>query len=377
MNSIRYIPTGRFNAAPEGPHQHLSPAGELLEAEHVRAGTFDPMLVDENQNLRFNPHRLNAAGDVNDTAVGFQIAIDTLTYIRKQVTEQKFYEVGIPDFVPLSVGEGAFSQSILTNLTFNNSDDFATGIINQGLANARLASADAAVASKVITLKQWAKQVTYSLFEVQQALVANSWDIIEGKHRARKKNWDLGIQQLAFLGVRGDATALGLFNQSAVNTNTTFITEYINVMDPTEFATFVAGLLQLYFANTASTALPNRFVIPTADYLGLATPVSPTYPTVSKLTYLLQAMQQILGPDFKLMHTAYADKANNNALTGLNKNVYALYRHDPESIRMDIPVDYTVTQPNSVNNFQFNDVAYGQFGSVGVYRNLELLYFTF
>jgi hypothetical protein len=54
-----------------------------------------------------------------------------------------------------------------------------------------------------------------------------------------------------------------------------------------------------------------------------------------------------------------------------------MYRYDAESIRMDIPVDYTVTQPNTINNFQFQDAAYGQATGVIVYRQLELEYFDF
>jgi hypothetical protein len=43
---------------------------------------------------------------------------------------------------------------------------------------------------------------------------------------------------------------------------------------------------------------------------------------------------------------------------------------------MDIPVDFTTTQPNSINNFSFEDVAYGQYTGVGFYRALETLLFT-
>jgi hypothetical protein len=42
---------------------------------------------------------------------------------------------------------------------------------------------------------------------------------------------------------------------------------------------------------------------------------------------------------------------------------------------MDIPVDFTMTQAGTLNNFQFQDAAYGQFTGVGIYRLLELVYF--
>ena len=73
-----------------------------------------------------------------------------------------------------------------------------------------------------------------------------------------------------------------------------------------------------------------------------------TFP-VSMGTYLENAFRQATGnPNFKVVGNAYCDAANNNSLRGLNKNIYALYRYDDKGLRMDIPVDFTVTQPNSL-----------------------------
>jgi hypothetical protein len=44
---------------------------------------------------------------------------------------------------------------------------------------------------------------------------------------------------------------------------------------------------------------------------------------------------------------------------------------------MDLPVDYTVTQANTMNNFQFQSAAYGQFTGVHFYRELEGLLFEY
>jgi hypothetical protein len=44
---------------------------------------------------------------------------------------------------------------------------------------------------------------------------------------------------------------------------------------------------------------------------------------------------------------------------------------------MDIPVDYTNTLANSLDNFNFQNVGYGQFTGVQTYRPLELLYFSY
>lgn len=323
----------------------------------------------------------NATGDIDQSTLGYQIALDTLTFIKKQITEQKFYEIAPADYIPIAVGDGSFSQAILTNLTVSTARDFESGLINQGSANDRLDSADAAVTSKTVIVKNWAKAVGYSIFEIEQALQANNWDIIESKHTARKKNWDLGIQAVAFLGLKGDnARVPGLLTQTSANVNsdTTTITELISGMTSAEFATFVKNVVAAYQANCNYTAMPTHFVIPQDDWLGLAAPVSDTYPFNSKLEYLRKAFAEIVPGGVKMLPVVYSMPSyNQSRLGGSGLHRYCMYRYDPETLRMDIPVDYTVTQPNTLNNFQFQDAGYGQFTGVGVYRPLEMLYFDF
>lgn len=321
--------------------------------------------------------RLNAAGDTADSATGYQIVTDTLTYIKKQISEQKFYEVAPADYIPVAVGDGAFAANILTNRTYMVADDFESGNIRTGGGNSRLSAVDVAIDSKTMKVINWAKAIDYSIFDIEQALVANNWDPIEQKHRARKKNWDLGLQKIAFLGSSVDATSVpGFLNNTQINVDTSTIIKSISSMSAAEFATFVQNILAVYFANTNSTVLPTNFVIPYSDYLGLMTPVSSTYPNIPKFNYLDQAFKALCGPNFKILPLAYAD-ATNNTSYGINKQIYQLYRYDAESVRMDIPVDYTTTQPNTINNFQFEDVAYGQYTGVGFYRALEALQFRY
>ena len=332
---------------------------------------------------RFNARSLrgqtmmNAVGDIDTTTLGYQIAIDTLTFIKKQITEQKFYQVAVADYVPVAVGDGAFAQNILTNMTLNTSGDFEEGIVQQGSANDRLAMADAGVASKTVKVANWAKAIGYSIFEIEQALQANNWDIIESKHRARKTNWDLGIQRMGFLGSVGNPTDFpGLLTSALVNSDGTTLGSTISNLSAADFATFISKVLASYQSNCAYTTFPTHFVIPQDDYVALAVPVSSSYPVVTKMTYLKDAFDKIVPGGVKILPSAYAIGSTAvGAGTAIGFHRYAMYRYDPESIRMDIPVDYTVTQPNTLNNFQFQDAAYGQFTGVGVYRALELLYF--
>lgn len=322
--------------------------------------------------------RDNAVGDVADLATGYQIAIDTLTYIKKQVSNQKFYQVAPADYVPIVVGEGAFSSQLLTNRAYSNADDFESGNLKTGASDARISSVDVSVDGVLAKVVNWGKQLGYTIFDVEQALRANNWDIIEQKHRARKMNWDLGIQKIAFLGSATDPNVPGLLTNPNVTVNTSLITAYINSLSASALQTFVTSLIQTYFANTNSTAMPNRFVIPYADWTGLPalTPGTVgTYP-VPMIEYLEKAFKMAVAPyekDFKIMPLAYCDAANNPSAL----HYYMLYRDDAESLRMDIPVPYTTTQPNSLNNFAFQDVGYGEYTGMIFYRNLEILRFQF
>jgi hypothetical protein len=224
----------------------------------------------------------------------------------------------------------------------------------------------------------WNDGVEYTLAEIEQALVASNWDIISSKHEARLKKWQLGVQAITFLGSKS-GNMEGLFNNTKTNINTAFITAPISGLNAAGFLTFVQGLISAYWTNTGSTVLPTHFVIPMTDYLGMMTLVpgsAGTFP-VPMLTYLENAFKQLCGPNFKIIPVAYGDAAISNSLRAINKNTYALYRHDPKSLRMDIPVDFTVTQPQTINNWQFEDVAYAQLTGVGFYKPLETLLFQY
>ena len=149
-------------------------------------------------------------------------------------------------------------------------------------------------------------------------------------------------------------------------------------MSTTQLGTLVENILSDYFSNSNSTAMPTHFVIPTNDYLGLAAPTSETYWNGSKLSWLINMFREITAnPDFKILPLAYAQKGNNSDFLGSGSglNRYALYRYDDESIRMDVPIDYTTTITDTINGFNYESAAYAQFTGCKAYRPLEVLYF--
>lgn len=306
--------------------------------------------------------------------LGYNISVTTLTEVLASVSEQKYAEQPIADYFPVKAGLGAWSDSILQYRSQGIADDFSTGIINVSSNKGRLAGADAGIEAVRNPIYNWAKDITWSLFDVKLASKTGNWDIVEAKEKARKKNWDLGIQGVGFLGLTGDSKILGLMNQVGVTTNSSLITKPISSMTDSEFSAFLAGLLAPYRVNTNKTVWPNRFVIPETDYLGLAIPNSSATPNKSKMEVLLGTLRILTkNADFQILPNIYGDNAFNGGLG----QVYALYHADVDSMYMAIPVDYTNTAQNTNNGFHFENVAYGQFGGLFLNRPQEFMYFKY
>lgn len=304
--------------------------------------------------------------------LGYEVDVTTLTTIMKSIVDQKFFEVPPADYFPVKVGEGAWSSNLVTFRSFALGDDFETGLINQGANNSRLAGVDTAVDSVTVKVFNWAKNIGWTLFDLQQFSKTGNFDLIVSKEKSRKKNWDLGIQKIAFLGATSDSTnCQGLLTQSDVTTDTTTITEFMKDMSAASFNAVLTNLYEAYRSNASYTSKPTHFIIPEKDYNGMASQFSSTYPMLSKL----EAMQRVLvdltmKKDFKILSLAYANKT-----IGGTYNTYTLLNYDEDSIRMDIPVQYTNTLANSIDNFSFQNVGYGQFSGVKAYRPKEMFYF--
>lgn len=315
-------------------------------------------------------------------ALGFDIPITTMTTIARKITEQKFFEIAPADYLPIKVGQGAWSDVILTYREFTQGDNFETGIINMAQENARLANADAAVDSVPAVVNSWAKSTGWNLVQLEMAAKAGNWDLVAAKERGRKKNWDLGVQRLAFLGLNGSnqsgGSIFGLLNMPGITNNTTIISKLINTMDTAELKQFISRIIQAYRVNCNYTAWPTHFIIPEDDWNGLASQASPDFPVISTLKLLENAFkEQVPGGKFKaILPLAYGIPANNSQ-AGLNVHRYVMLNYDEESLRMDIPVDYTTTVPNSLDNFTLQNVGYGQFTGVVPYRPKETMYFSF
>lgn len=309
---------------------------------------------------------MNSAGDVDLQSTGYQYIIDTLTHINAEVIQQKFYEVLPGDYMPVDVGSAAWKSKIVQNREYYTGANFEDGFIDLG--NSRSAQSSAALDQISMRTQKWSMNTKWDIPEIMEAAELN-WDPVAADLKAQKKIWDLGIQKTAFIGC---ADMTGLLNNSEVSINTALIGTPIKSMDTADFQAFIGGLLSAYFANSNYTVYnPDTFVIPAADYLGLGEATSATYTTITKLEYMKNVFAQMTGnPNFKILPLVYSQSDKNPAA----KNRYTLYRNNKETLKLSIPVNFTMNQAYTVDGFNFEQKAYGQFSGVLVNRPREILY---
>lgn len=304
--------------------------------------------------------------------LGYQVPLTTLTAIIRDVAEQKFYQIPVADFIPVRVGtEAAWAEDVLMFRSFQIGGDFEKGYIETA-TEGRLASVNATLDGIRVPARVWAKEIAYSIADVQKAARTGIWDYVTQQEKARKTNWDLGIQKTAFLGSK-DGTMEGLLNLSDVTVNTTILPASLSEASDAQLQAFAKNVLNAYQQNNNYTAYPNRLYIPTDDYNGLAVATSTTFPIKSKMEYLLDVFKATtMSADFKILPLAYLMPANSDGK--LTAPRYVLFRYDEDVARFEIPVDYTTTVPNSYDGWTIRNVGYGQHTGVLDARPQEILY---
>lgn len=321
----------------------------------------------------------NANGAIDSSTQGYRYTLQTTTLIQPRISKQKFYEIPFADYIPVRVGQGAYMEEIKTNVQYDSAGDFESGI--QGVAqNTRIAQVSTGLAPITYKIKTWVKGMQWSVLELEKALRADDWNVQEGKHSALTRNWQLGLQRIAFLGSYTDPTGVpGLASNTSVNATTGVITQNISTLNYTQFGTLVSALMQDYFANSNSTVYPTHFAIPQSDWNGLGVAVNPQFWVAggTMLDVLRAAFVQVTGnPNFVIYPVAYLDQSKNLGVWApAGTYRYVLYRKDEESMVMDVPLDLTELAPNTSDNFNWNSVAFGQFTGVMIIRVPEVRYY--
>ena len=308
--------------------------------------------------------------ELHKNTLGYSQLITTLTAVGRKVSEQKFYELDFAEYVPVVVGNGAYQRSIINWRTFVKDEGFETGVISNSGNQAQIPLVDAAYDQISQTVYNWAKGMVYNIFELEEAMRANTlFSLIEAREIARRKSWDLGLQKVAFLGYGADK---GLLNQSSVTVDASTISVKVSAMTAAQFNTFVGAIYETYRSNSARTAKPTHFIMPETDFNGLISYPDAVYPLKTKLELLEQAFKTITSnSNFKILPCAYCDKANFDT----TNNRYVLLNYDEASVKIDLPIPYTMSQAGTVNGFSWENVGFGSFTGVVAQREKEMLYF--
>lgn len=196
-----------------------------------------------------------------------------------------------------------------------------------------------------------------------------AFDLIEQKEKARKKCWDLGLQETLFLGL-GDGRTYGLLNQPGVTVNTSLIPAAINSMTTAQMKTFAGTALATAFAASNYTIMPNRWAMPTNEYLALGVPYGDTFgmPTVKDV--LETAFKAAGAPsDFKMVHSLYNETAG---ASGQARHVF--YNTDADNVIMHTPKPYTPHPLYAQGSLDMISDAEGQFTGVWLKRPTSMLY---
>ena len=214
--------------------------------------------------------RLQVSNSGIGSTTGFEQAIETTTQIVSGVVNTLYYELmgqKLSDFVKIEVGTGAYSTNLFQYASTYVGSPFKAGLIEPTASGINAdANSNIKIGSLSIPNNFWRMK-----YNVRQELIqmaarnAETFSIIEENEKARKKTWDLGLQEATFKGL-GDGKSYGLLNQPNVTVNTTLMSAELDAMTDAQFQTFLANAAGVFAANSNGTIMFNRMLIPQKAY---------------------------------------------------------------------------------------------------------------
>ena len=323
--------------------------------------------------LRNNLMQAQRVNNSGADVTGLEATITTLTDIIGGVVETKYYELNgqkLSDFCKIEVGRGAYATELMQYASTFVGNNGKQGIVNP---TANGISKDANSSIQIGSIKmpnnfwRWDYTVTNELVNMAQKN-AETFSIIEENEKARKKIWDLMLQDAWFNGL-GDGRSYGLLNQPNVTVNTTLMTAELGDMTDAQFQTFLAKVAGEYNKVSNYTISFNRMLIPSEQYFALTQP----YGTfgLNRLQVLEDAMKRIVGADFKIVHAKYCTGAS---AQGGNKGRYVFYNDDADNVCAYLPVPYTPMPLFPAGSLDLISQAHGQFITPFVKRATSMMY---
>lgn len=323
-----------------------------------------------------NMLRKNLSGIVENAGVGaatgLEQVITTTTDIIAGTVDTLYYELNgqkLSDFCPIEVGKGAYATQLLQYAINYKANAGKQGLINP-TANGINKDANSTIQIGTLSFPnnfwRWDYTVTNELVNMGRVNM-ETFSIIEEHEKARKKVWDLMLQDAWFVGL-GDGASHGLLNQPGVTVDTTTMTAKLADMTDDQFTTFLAAIGNAFGRNSSYTVTFNRMLIPTSDFYGLTKPFGQY--GLNRLQVLEEAMKRVVGGDFKVVHAKY----NENANAAGNGARYVFYNAAADNICSYLPVPYTPMPLFPQGSLDLLSQAHGQFITPYVKRTGSMLY---
>jgi hypothetical protein len=320
--------------------------------------------------------RKNLSGIVRNsgigTSTGLEQVITTCTDIIAGTVETLYYELNgqkLSDFCPIEVGRGAYATKLLQYAINYKANAGKQGLVNP-FSNGIAKDANSTIEIGTLTMNnnfwRWTYEISNELVNIGK-VNDETFSIIEENEKARKKVWDLMLQDAWFEGL-GDGKSYGLLNQPNVTVNTTLISAKLSSMTDAQFDTFLATAPNAFGANSAYTLNFNRLLLPTSDFYSLTKPYGQY--GLNRLQVLEDAFKRVVGGDFKVVHAKYGESAN-AAGTGAR---YVFYNADADNVCSYLPVPYTPMPLFPQGSLDLISQAHGQFITPYVKRTGAVLY---
>lgn len=300
---------------------------------------------------------------------GIEQDITTTTQIMGRVLESNYYELNgqkLSDFTPIEAGTGAFQTKLLQAAATAVGTDFKSCLINPTAGALKLDGyTDIEVGALEYTNNFF--RDTYSITKEGSEMASRAripFNILEEKEHARKKKFDLGLQEAWFKGL-DDGVSYGLLNQpNAITDTSTLGGKNLSEMSDAEFTTFIATIRAYYDNVTNSTAMFNRLCVPQQEYFKLDKVFGQF--GLSRRSILDDVLKEAGG---KIVYTRY----NTTAGTGSGAR-YAIYKHDPDYIEGFLPLPYTPSPLYAQGAYDMISNAMAQFITPVLKRANTLVY---
>lgn len=297
-------------------------------------------LLTEDQYANMMRNRVQNSG-IGSNA-GFEQTITTTTQIVKGVVDTLYYELmgqKLSDFVKIEVGTGAYATNLTQFASTYVGSPFKAGIINP-TASGINADANTNIKIGMLSIPNNFWRMKYNIGQEAVRMAARNaetFSLIEENEKARKKTWDLGLQEATFISDNTDVKGYGLLKQPNVTVNTTLMTAELDAMSDAQFQTFLSQVCGVYAANSNGTMMFDRMLIPQKAFLALQQPYGSYGET--RLSVMERAFKGIVGDGFKVVHATYCTGAT--AGGNATKGRYVFYNSNEDNLIMHLPKPYT------------------------------------